>query len=46
MNPSLSKQTQKFHEWDAFVTAILLDLGYTIDNHWTRIWNVSEKNVR
>ncbi len=26
------------HEWDKRTTAMLLDLGYKVDNYWTRRW--------
>lgn len=28
----------ELRQWDSLTTAIMLDLGYNIDNYWTRLW--------
>lgn len=33
-------------EWDADTTAIMLDLGYNVDNHWTRLWEHGKSEVK
>lgn len=33
-------------EWDAVVTAIMLDLGYKVDNYWTRQWGLVNPDVK
>lgn len=41
MNRGLDQYPQ-LHEWDDATTAILLDLGYKVDNYWTRLWASQE----
>lgn len=38
INPSGKWRQWDKREWDASTTAIMLDLGYNIDNYWTRLW--------
>lgn len=45
MSPSLNLGLQSL-EWDDQVTAIMLDLGYNVDNYWTRLWNYKKSKTK
>lgn len=46
MNANLGGYGLKSREWDAQTTAIMLELGYKIDNDWTRLWKVNPKEKK
>lgn len=46
MNSNLGGYGLKLREWDAQTTAILLDLGYKVDNHWTGLWMLNKTYLK
>ena len=43
MSPFYDKKGLKARTWDKRVTAVMLDLGYNVNNRWTQLWNIQDR---
>lgn len=46
MGPRTLNGVSYIKEWDKYSTAMLLDLGYDIDNYWTRLWKRKKQDKK